>query len=409
VVRALGQVILICVFLTSPIASRAAEEAAVKMEFFVSGAEREDVCRPLLTQGNVVWQGPSEQQFSVTIPAKYQQPDWRPVAGGDWFRVDEARFDLANSGRQAPVFRVMRRTRTFQYDWYIVPATDEVDTLRTRLDAIASNGMATVDDDVFALAGELSHPSAGQAGPFPTANVSSFRSSGSLKSRLYDTSNAPAYAGWYTESYAFSYSGRSYLVALSVNNLGGPTAAIFRPAPDGSLELVCARHVPNARSEWRVTRDSDDACPAVGGGRIVVPEERDIQWTEMPGLSPSIHRWFTTIDTPAGPRTFVKTELPWGRYYVVNRLAIQEGGPPPTLSPYAAPEDSTLHPFADHDDDSSVLVLTDRGLYVGHYNFVPERRSDSPPLGAWFERVTATGTQRVCTFEEVFIPPPDDD
>ncbi len=63
---------------SSPLAATARKSRII---YHVDGEEKEQVCKPLLTHGNVEWMDHSERGdvFSVAIPPTFDQPQWHSV------------------------------------------------------------------------------------------------------------------------------------------------------------------------------------------------------------------------------------------------------------------------------------------------------------------------------------------
>ncbi len=302
----------------------------------------------------------------------------------------------------------------FEPTWYIVASPSEEDAIRSRLRSAATDLREGISA-LLGLADELTHAPVGHADPFPTANASSFSSarSGSLSSVLYDTLNAAASRGSYTESQVLIFHGRSYLLANSPNKSGGPPVAVFRPDAEGQLTLLCEYDAPNAEWKW-VGDQSDDECPATGGRQITIKDEIPIEWVSVP---PPFDRQYgefyvATLPFPDGPQMVVRMDFTDSHYLLTRHLIESEpsrgrikkniaGG-------RAAFEDVELLDNYEGtiEADATEFVLTKSGLFLANHNFVSVRRGDSPPLGIVYDRIGPTGPERVCSFTQEYVPPP---
>lgn len=174
------------------------------------------------------------------LPAGASRPAWTRLSDG----LSRGQLDFENAGKPQTVFLVDVETSHYEYHWYILPDPAEEKTIADRLGkAVGATGRS--EELLERLADQLDHavvsPQAAS-----TANPALNRHDGprALKSRLVDTSNTPLYRGWYTRPLAVQFLGKTVIAAESVNNLHGPTAALFKPGSGGSLEALCYFRAP---------------------------------------------------------------------------------------------------------------------------------------------------------------------
>jgi uncharacterized protein YecT (DUF1311 family) len=217
--------------------------------------EAEGVCNKILDKRNMTWDGRSDyghDSYTLKLPAGFTNPNWTALPSSG---ANHAKFDFLNRGEASDVFEIEVQTSHFEYHWYIVAAKDEAKTIRQRVDTFRDG------ENSFANDLQVEFPEGVDDGSPNAANKK--HANPKLASRLFDTSATKLYRGWYTRSQATRYNHKTYILAESVNNLGGPTFAVFRPTSPGSLAPLCYfRANPSIVVNSTKQLDKDFKCPA---------------------------------------------------------------------------------------------------------------------------------------------------
>jgi uncharacterized protein YecT (DUF1311 family) len=222
-----------------------------------------EACDAILSRANIRWDGRLEffgyDSFSIPIPATVGKPAWTLLGPG----IAEAKFDFQNDGRERKVFSINVEKDRYNSHLLIVADPEEEEIIFQRLqEAIESKEKFEIV--IGEITYDLENRPVDQNRILPTANSSSLvgKVNKSLNSRLYDTSNTQVYAGWYTRSEVILFGGTTLLVAVSVNNLQGPTASIFKPTATGSLDLACYhRALPSRIENVEIIEQGGPPCP----------------------------------------------------------------------------------------------------------------------------------------------------
>ncbi len=341
------------------------------------------VCRTLLTEENVRWVGPSETGdiFSVPIPSHLGEVKWNYVMTGGAVSISSAVFDFANSGNVTTVFRAEVQTSTIVSMSYIVSVPEEEKDLLTRLEGIP--GQMAWDEKLGQLIEELS-------------------TSKHFKSKVYDTSGAEVYKDSYTTSQVFIHEGKTFVLAQALYNRGGPTAAVFQPSPDGSLDLLCSfKAGPSKRKLVKSFQSKRHACPATEFSYPKISGEIPISWEKM---SETIDT--TTMEFPgwdSSRRLFRMTSI--GGHYQYQHIFVEPPG-----KNYLQEVEKNLfqgsYPFSGLDDvdflfglkfyDSVWVARTKSAIYIVTDNYEEGRAEDS--LGTTFHTIEQGKLVAVCKF-----------
>jgi uncharacterized protein YecT (DUF1311 family) len=352
------------------------------------------VCSQLLAKSNIRWLGKYDgvENFEVVLPSDFVEPEWARLP--DAYQ-DHARFDFTNEGHPSDVYVINEENTHFLFRWYIVAAADESAKIEERLigmiDEVRKGKMHMEVLEQFA--NDLAHTPVGQRGIFPTANTSSMEGErkSPLASRLFDTSNTEIYSGWYTRSTVVRHQGKTYVIAQSVNNLAGPTAAIFQPSKD-KLELLCYHQALRSHDKLEIRHFNENfPCPAKLESKTVDWITTDQGWTNR-----------AIIDIPEwGGKRPVKMSLETaGGHWAYTRLYVGDVGEKEMQT------DRNWEPLTSLNEiyDSVSLFPTKSGYYILASNIIESGAPDENISDNYF-RITEKGLVPVCYSTITWIAP----
>jgi hypothetical protein len=196
------------------------------------------------------------------------------------------------------------------------------------------------------------------------------------------------------------------MVALSINNLTGPTAAIFRPKAGGELELICRYDAKKSKRTWTKTFQSPmRACPTDGSIYPKIKNEIALPWETISNTISTV-----AIDIPSwgGLRRLFKFTTTAGHYQSDHVFVGPEGKD--LKDAVVSNVYSGAYPFSGLDidhiferkfDDSVGVVKVPSGIFIVTYNSIEERAEDSPPLGTTYYAIKDGGLEPICTFEAI--------
>jgi hypothetical protein len=350
------------------------------------------VCPRLLARDNIRWMGREEvfntdDNFSVE-PSIGARVGWKPIRSNP--DISKARFDFLNDGTVRDVYSVTVENNNYLYHWYIVVATGEESLMADRIFRIRSES----EDDVRALGRQLDHEVI--SGTVPEARRDVFANKGrtrTLRSMLFDASNTGAFDGWYTRSFLLRDDGVTYIVAESVNNSIGPTAAVFRPRETGQMDLICEHNAIPSYERAVVTMLNDRfSCPNTLEHHPIAWRDSDNEETDA---VVDLKEW-------GGKRIVIKRLEYAGMRYSTTRTSV---GPIEGQSSTGDEHWASMERAGDG-HDSIELYLTDAGPYVVVEDWLPARPGDAPPLGNTFYRVTENSLVEVCRVTSETVAPP---
>jgi uncharacterized protein len=346
------------------------------------------VCNAVFS--TVSWEGAAEvgDTFRASVPKAFSPVEWKDFGGV----TSVASFDLLNSGSPSTVYRVDRETVHFNYTWYILPAPGEEELIKQQLRGLDGDNL---DQALAAFANKLTQAVITQRGALLTADQ---RGGGAspLESALWDTSTTDAYGNWYTRSEVFVADGVTYFLTTSVNNLRGPTVALFKAAPAGHFDLVCSDVEAPSKHEKVLSEGSSGLpCPAPQAPPSDAQHSIAIPWRKDSTKDNEEH---ATIELPEyrSKFEFIRSTIDFG-HYETKRISIRPASP--------AADDASKNSDNDllagiRDNDSWDILLTEAGTYVVAYNFVFDRRNDAPPLGTEYFKLSPKGLTSVCRIED---------
>ena len=215
------------------------------------------VCVTMLNPNVIRWIGAGEvgDRFTVDFPDDTKPVSWKFIHNsGGAVTIYEAIMAFTGKGKKETIFRIEVYTSHTQSTSYLLASEDKVDYFRNKLSSVQGAQWDTQLPTVLETLG---------------------------RSKLYDSSSTKVYQ-WYTSSELFTFQGRTYMVALSVNNLKGPTAAIFQPKADGNLQLVCRYDVKPSKRTWTKTfQSSTKSCPTDESHYPKIPNAIELTWEPL--------------------------------------------------------------------------------------------------------------------------------
>lgn len=235
---------------------------AIRMLVHAETTEDVAACRALLTPSSIVWQGKGAVSaadiFSLEPPAGFGEPDWEPVGSSGPLTIARSREDFLRDGSPRTLYRLMVEGSRIDQAAYVLVDPEEEQEVRSMMSLEEGRIWNVIED----LQRQLTHPILRNEGSTANRSGTDNTTTVRMRSGYYDASNSDAYEAWYTRSTVLKHETRLYVVGISVNNLRGPTAAVFRPRPGGMLETLCTYEAPAGTIEKvRVVQHGEHACP----------------------------------------------------------------------------------------------------------------------------------------------------
>lgn len=205
-----------------------------------NSTESKSVCTKILNEKNIVWEGRNDveqDRFNLSPPPDFSAPDWEVTGIARY-----AKFDFLNSGEPSDIYLIDMEGTHIEFTNIIAATSQEDELIEDQVEDFEKFGK---------LASELT-----QATPRAGEHIAP-----KYKSRLYNPSATPIFDGWYTRSQIFLFNKTTYIITKSVNNLGGPTFAVFKPNASG-LNVICYyRAFPSIKKNILKTLDKRFKCP----------------------------------------------------------------------------------------------------------------------------------------------------
>jgi hypothetical protein len=358
------------------------------------------LCERALARGNIRWRWTDRwrDSYEIGIAPGFSEPAWQRLGEADGYPgslvIQMAVFDFDNSGAPSTVFSISAEEKRIAYQWVIVTAADEADSLQRRLQSILKSNDAA--ESLFALAVDLQFPLSDRARSMSYSRPYRLfvREDGrgpTLKSRLYAVSNNETYDGSRTRSRVVLFEGKSYVLAGSVGNTGGASVAVFRPRGDDGMTLICSHQAIPSQTERQIgIIDKAYACP-------VGLQERRVPWRDDGDTRSAV------LDLPewGGRRPVVQWSGGVGPE-LRTRLAIGGVG-----APEVDISDDWLMSRVDEDhQDSVALLLTEAGAYVEAASWIATDPTDDRPTESLYYRIVGDSVIPVCKVTEMPVAPP---